>query len=1021
MLAAAAFACAAFMLSPHAAVAEFAQQGSKLVGTPDIPGSHTEQGRSVALSADGNTLLVGGNESVWVFVRSGTSWTEQQRLVATDATVNAFQSVALSADGNTAIIGDPSDNNGIGAAFVFTRSGGTWSQQGSKLVANDYDDSVVSMIEQGTSVAVSADGNTALVGGPSDARYTGAVWVFTRSGGTWSQQGSKLVANDYDNFDGQSRQGTSVALSADGNTAIFGGSGDNGTLGAVWVFTRSGATWTQQGSKLVGNDYSGTQIGQGSAVALSADGNTAIFSGTGDNGNVGAAWVFTRSGGAWSQQGGKLVGSGYIVGTGPGIYQGTSVALSGDGNTAIIGGPYDSRNILGGRIGAVWAFTRSGSTWSQQGQKLVANDYTYVSGGSGLLLQGQSVALSGDGNNLAFGAPYDEDGIGAAWVFTDFSTTTTLSSSANPSVYGQPVTFTATVVSSGGGTPTGTVTFKRGAATLGTSALSGGVATHEVSSLAVQTYGITAFYNGVAGFTGSTSSTLVQTVNQASTRTTVVARPSPGLAGEPVVLTARVRALAPSTRTATGTVTFQDGSTTLGNANLAQGAATLKTVLAIGGHTISARYQGTSSFEASDSAAATEIVSAALGAEGRVNTTAANANHPLQEFPKVAALTGKRYVVVWENSGANGAPYSIGAQLFTATGAKAGAEFHANSNTAGIKALPAVAGLSDGGFVVAWQSQGQDGSGYGIYAQRFSNRGVKVGGEFRVNTTTAGNQQQPTIAGLNDGGFIVAWASPDRSGYGIYAKRYDTSGAAAGGEFRVNATAAATQQQPTVARLVKGGFVVAWESLKNDGSGYGIYAQRYDNFGNAAGAETQINTTTARNQVSPSIANLSDGGFLVAWASQGQDGSGNGIYGRRFNVRGAPAGGEFRVNMAIANNQTQPSVAGFDDGGFVVVWASAREDGSGYGVYARCYDAKRRPVDVAFRLNTTIAMNQWQPSVAAFSNGGFFAAWTSQDAAGTRENIYGQRFMVAGIASAAANSWSARRGQTIGFNRLPGG
>jgi hypothetical protein len=214
-------------------------------------------------------------------------------------------SVALSADGNTALIGGSGDNR-VGAAWVFTRSGGIWTQQGAKLSASDE----AGQGQFGASVALSADGNTALIGGFLD-NGVGAAWVFTRSGATWTQQGPKLTANDETGQGLGGSFGISVALSADGNTALIGGPFDNypnyPPLGAAWVFTRSGATWTQQGPKLTANDETGSvEAGGarlGSSVAVSADGNTALIGGYGDNDFVGAAWLFTRSGTTWTQQG----------------------------------------------------------------------------------------------------------------------------------------------------------------------------------------------------------------------------------------------------------------------------------------------------------------------------------------------------------------------------------------------------------------------------------------------------------------------------------------------------------------------------------------------------------------------------------------------------------------------------------------------------------------------------------------------------------------------------------------------
>jgi hypothetical protein len=301
----------ALLLSSQLALAQFTQQGPKLVGTG--ASGYAEQGYSVAISGDGNTAIVGGL----------------------------------------------SDNSSTGAAWVFTRSGGVWSQQGNKLVGTGG----VQSPQQGSAVALSGDGNTAIVGGLND--NPGAAWVFTRSGGVWSQQGNKLVATD---GVGNAYQGGSVALSSDGNTAIVGGLNDDGGIGAAWIYIRSGGVWTQQGNKLVGTGRVGGSS-QGTSVALSADGSTAMIGGPTDNSITGAAWVFTRSSGVWTQQGSKLVGTGAVGNA----YQGRSVALSNDGNTAIVGGPDDNKSTVdtstvAGRCGctpATAVFGRSRATsWS---------------------------------------------------------------------------------------------------------------------------------------------------------------------------------------------------------------------------------------------------------------------------------------------------------------------------------------------------------------------------------------------------------------------------------------------------------------------------------------------------------------------------------------------------------------------------------------------------------------------------------------------------------------------------------
>jgi Tfp pilus assembly protein PilV len=194
------------------------------------------------------------------------------------------------------------------------------------------------------------------------------------------------------------------------------------------------------------------------------------------------------------------------------------------------------------------------------------------------------------------------------------STTTTLTSSTNPSVYGQAVTFTATVVatSPGAGTPTGTVTFKNGSTTLGTGTLSGGVATYTTGALAIGTLSITAVYGGDTNFTTSTSSALSQVVNKASTTTTLTPSANPSVWGQPVMFTATVAAASPGAGTPTGTVTFYDGSTTLGTGTLSGGVATYTTsALSIGTHSITAVYGGNTNFTSSTSSALSQVVNQA--------------------------------------------------------------------------------------------------------------------------------------------------------------------------------------------------------------------------------------------------------------------------------------------------------------------------------------------------------------------------------------------------------------------------
>ncbi len=369
--------------------------GSQLVAMV-MPGSITG---NVSITTIGGNASGSGNFTV---IASQPPFTQQgNKLFGTGGIGSSIYQAwasALSADGNTAIVGGPFDKGGRGAVWIYTRSGNVWSQQGAKIVATD----TIGDPYQGWSVAVSADGNTALIGAPFDNNGYGASWVFTRSGNTWTQQGNKLLGTG--GIGATVYQGYSVSLSADGNTALIGGPYDNNFQGAAWVFKRNGTTWTQQGSKFTGTGNVGVAA-FGWSVALSADGKTALAGGYYDNNNLGAAWVFTTNGTTWSQQGSKLVGTGSVGAT---VFQGYSIAINANGNTAIIGGTNDDNGM-----GAAWVFTRSGTTWSQQGSKLVGTGSVGSSPS-----QGNSVTISADGNTAMIGGNYDDGNNGATWVFT---------------------------------------------------------------------------------------------------------------------------------------------------------------------------------------------------------------------------------------------------------------------------------------------------------------------------------------------------------------------------------------------------------------------------------------------------------------------------------------------------------------------------------------------------------------------------------------------------------------------------
>jgi len=321
-------------------------------------------GRSVALSANGQIAVVGSPRApgacvagdsthpcamygeAQVFARSGSTWTLQATLVGgpEEASEGHFgYSVALSGDGSTAVVGAPRDRGGRGAVWVFRRSGSSWAQDGAKLAGGEE----LGEGHFGASVALADDGATVLIGGPGNAGYAGAAWVFSRSVAGWSQEGGRLDGGVEES--GAGHFGSHVALSGDGSTAIVGAHRDTGGNGAAWVFVRAGAAWAQQGSKLTAPIDEGAPAEFGAALALSGDGSTALIGAPQTGGFVGRAWLFRRAEGAWSAPPQALEldeesGKGAV---------GASVALSADGSAALVGAPRDMS-----KAGAVWAVVR---------------------------------------------------------------------------------------------------------------------------------------------------------------------------------------------------------------------------------------------------------------------------------------------------------------------------------------------------------------------------------------------------------------------------------------------------------------------------------------------------------------------------------------------------------------------------------------------------------------------------------------------------------------------------------------
>jgi hypothetical protein len=447
-------------------------------------------GHGVALSGDGSTLAVGapgessgtkginGNQNdnsvyaagaVYIFTRVNNAWTQQAYIKAS----NPGQSyrfghfVSLSQDGNTLAVsavyeasaakginGDQNDKSipQAGAVYVFTRTGATpsqqtWSQQAYVKASNTGEAGVGNQPGKGDqfgfSIGLSADGDTLAVGAISEdsgakgingdqndnsQASSGATYVFTRTGTTWSQQAYVKASNT----DTNDLFGYAVGLSADGNTMAVSAYDEdssareiNGVMdknrrgsGAIYVFTRTGSSWAQTAYLKASNAEAGDSLGYD--MAISQDGNT-IVGGAADedcfsaginppgcdndvklDSSTGAAYVFVRNGGTWTQQA-------FIKSSHPGKedWFGSRLHLSGDGNTLAVGAQLEnggSKGINGKQddlsaedSGALYLFTRSGTTWTQQAYVKASNAEAYDEFGS-------SMALSKDGKLIAIGA-----------------------------------------------------------------------------------------------------------------------------------------------------------------------------------------------------------------------------------------------------------------------------------------------------------------------------------------------------------------------------------------------------------------------------------------------------------------------------------------------------------------------------------------------------------------------------------------------------------------------------------------
>jgi hypothetical protein len=386
-----------------------------------------------------------------------------------------------------------------------------------------------------------------------------------------------------------------------------------------------------------------------------------------------------------------------------------------------------------------------------------------------------------------------------------------------------------------------------------------------------------------------------------------------------------------------------------------------------------------------------------MGDEFQVNTYTTGS----QGGSTVGMDAAGNFVVVWGSDNQDGSDSGIFAQRYNAAGVPLGAEFQVNTYTPGPEDVPVIATDAHGDFVVAW-SQGtqytqasEDGSEYGVFAQRFNAAGVPQGHEFQVNNYTTNGQLISAIAMDANGNFAIVWEGEGQGDdQGIFARRFDAAGAPKGDDFRVNVTTAGFQftARDGVAMDAQGDFVVTWESDLSNPQNREVYARRFNAAGVGQSGDVRVNTYTTGDQFDPVVAVSAGGDYVVAWDTVNTP-SHLGIFAQRFNAAGVPQGQEFKVNTYTTGGEFWPAIASDPTGNFVVSWDSSSQEGAGYGIYAQRYNAAGAAQGGEFHVNTYTPGDQQFSHVALDGNGDFVITWYTNKPQSSYD-IYAQRYAV---------------------------
>ena len=385
------------------------------------------------------------------------------------------------------------------------------------------------------------------------------------------------------------------------------------------------------------------------------------------------------------------------------------------------------------------------------------------------------------------------------------------------------------------------------------------------------------------------------------------------------------------------------------------------------------------------------------GGEFIVNTTQQYNQGPGYHGHNITGLPGGGYVIVWQGGSADGT-FDIYMQRYNNDGTMAGAQTMVNTTVPFGQTLPQVTFLKDGGYLVAWTNYtGVDDSGNAtggdIFFQRYTASGAKVGGETMANTTTANEQDTPSVIGLDDGGYVITWDSYAQDGdrYGEYGQRYDSNGAKVGGEIHISTSTIGSQDSSSIAALPAfaalgfgGGLVVVYNNATafdtaGNATNYDVLMQRFDINGVAVGTETLVNTTTAGNQDFTSVTALA-GGFVVTWVDDGTAGDHAAVVRQQLYLdTGQAAGVETVVNSTSHTGDVLgTSATVLLDGTYVITWTMSDATGANYDVYLQHFDGTGNKIGGEVVVSAD-AGNQIYSSVAVLNDGSYVVTYRSPD------------------------------------------